>query len=480
MNKNRKTKKIIINRFNNFDNKVNETEVKSFYNLYPKKRLENSSGVDKAVFPITSDGSGELFELDFSTLSGCNVKGVSYFKQFFPLSGNTWHRLLVYGEDQKLYIHQLLDGDNCLYWLYSLTFGSTPLALSFKKDDLDTIVLASNDKMVVWETDYIPYTIEDVPIITSMCYGDDKVLYCTIVEPAYKIWYAYDISYESIGNISATSNYLSLEDELGYARKILNFDENIYVFRDYGITKINHIGNKFTTYPVYSASTKIYANTISVCGNTILFMTREGLYAFNGIKVSKCDIELSKMLTNLGGNEVASSLGDKYYLALRLDFNDDNQILCETGDYKNNAILIVDISDFSYQIIRGVDVGCMYALKIDAFEKMLLTFNSGETTRIGEIVDYSNCFDNHLPKYWGSGLLTDGLNKKIFTKISLIAEKDVKINFIYDNNSLSFTTYQDGYNEFCFKVIGNSANIEISSESESSIVDEVNIDYYEY
>lgn len=475
----RQSKKIVIRGFNNFDDNTSEVYTKSFYNYYPQRRLNNSLGVAPATFPYEYD-INEQYELDMTIMSDAKIKGVTFFKQYFPSDGATINRLLIYGDNKRLYVHQMSDADMAVYWLFGMEFNDPPVAITYKENDYDTMILASKDKMVVWKTNYSPYTITNVPIITSMCYGDDKILYCTVVDPAFKVWYCYDISPENIGNISATSNYLSLDDELGYARRILNFDENIYVFRDYGITKITQINNKFTTNPVYSSSTQIFTNTISVCGNVILFMTRDGLYSFNGIKVTKCNIEISKMLSNLGDNAVASSLGDKYYLALRLDFRDGKQVLCEEGEYINNAILIVDIRDFSYQIIRGVDIGSLYALKTDMFEKMLLTFNSNYESKLGEIVDTSKCFDENLPKYWCSGLLTDSLNNKLFTKLSVVADSGVKFNFIHDDRVLSFTTYQDGYNEFCFKILAKCARLEISSEEESARVEEINLDYYEY
>ncbi len=476
----RNSRRITINGFNNFVDETGEIPAKSFYNYYPKRRLENSYGIATATFPFSTADLSEQYELDITPMGDSKIVGVTFVKQYFKNQKLFQYRMLLYGEDKRIYIYQMVDRDMLVYAMYGMEFNNMPIVLSFREDDQDTILLASNDKMVAWEAGYSPYEIEGVPIITSMCYGDDKILYCTIVEPAFKIWYCYDITPETIGNVSATSNYLSLDDDLGNAIKVVNFDENIYVFRDLGITKITHINNKFTNTPVYSSNTQIFCNTISQCGNEILFMTRDGLYSFNGIKVNKCNIDLSNMLTNLGDNEVASSLGDKYYLAMHLDFQDDKKILCETGEYTNNAVLIVDIRDYSYQILRGVDVKTLYALKTDICEKMLLTFNSNYENKLGEIVEIGKCFDTNLPKYWRSGLLTDGINPKLFTKLSVMADKGVKFNLILDDRSESFTTYNEGYNEFFFKVQSRYVALEISSGEDSARVEEINLDYYEY
>ena len=37
------------------------------------------------------------------------------------------------------------------------------------KDDLDAIILADNQQMKIWPTNYSPYTLTGTPIVTSMC-----------------------------------------------------------------------------------------------------------------------------------------------------------------------------------------------------------------------------------------------------------------------------------------------------------------------
>lgn len=474
-------KKLVIDKFDNYtDNSLNFDKVyaKSFYNYYPTNRLNNSSGVGVAKFPISKINLSEQ-ELNISS-SGINeVKGVTYFKQYFPASGNTQHRILVYGDDKKLYINQLLDYDYDLYWLYKLEFNSAPVTLTYKKDDADAIILACEDSMVVWKTNFSPYKISNVPIITSMCINDG-VLFCTIKDPAYKVWYATDLDAENIGNISKYSGNISLDDELGYARKILTFNENLYVFRDYGISKINFIStDNILTSQVYVSDTKIFANTVHVCGNVIMFMTKNGLYAYNGVKVSKINTTISSMLDFSNERIVASSLAGKYYLALRLRFDDDKQFFCEQDDYINNAIVVLDSSDYSYEIIRGVDVASMLAVKTEVFEKLLLTFNTGHTDKVGQIIEESTCFNESLPKFWASGELIENNKRKMATKLTVYAKQDVKINVIHDDYSTSFTTFSSGLNVFNFKIGFNMLRLEVSSDEVDSSVDRIELEYYE-
>lgn len=470
-------KRIEIDTFNNF-NSSNNIYTEKFYNFFPSNKLSSSQGVAVAKFPkMYTDMTEE--ELDIEDLDINSVCGVSYFKMYFPDSQNTQHRILIYGDDNKVYINQLFSGSSMLLWLFNLQFNSPPVSLSYKTDDTDSIILTSSDKMVVWHTNYSPYEIENVPIITSMCMNDE-VLFCTIKDPAFKIWYATNLDAENVGQVSAESGYISLEDDLGYSRKILTFNEDIYVFRDYGISKINYIKNDISVSQIYLSNTKIYADTVSICGNVIMFMTKDGIYSFNGVKVTKTDVNIKTLLPSTNEHTTASSLGQKYYLALRLNFNDNKQILCETGDYINNALVIIDIIDYSYEIIRGVDIKSLLPVKTELFEKMLVTFNTINNSQLGQIVETSSCFDTSLPKYWQSSNLTNNFNTKLFTKLSIQASENVTFNLIYDDKNISFSTYKDGLNEFCFKILCKQVKLEISSNETNASVDKVVLDYYEY
>ena len=470
-------KSVSITRFDSFDKNSSQIQTQTFYNYLPLTRLHNSKGVNNAMFPKNPNNKTEK-ALNIASAGITSVEGISYFKQYHPINKVTTHRLLIYGNDKKVYINQMLDDTWDLFWLYNLEFESAPIIMNFKKDDTDAIILASDEAMKIWQTGYSPYTISNVPIITSMCMND-SVLFCTIKEPAHKIWYATDLDPENVGNISNNSGYISLEDNLGDAKKVVTFNEDVYVFRDYGISKISHYHGSNAASQVYISNSKIYTNTVSVCGNNILFMTKDGLYSFNGVKVSKTSVSLLNTLNVANNGAVASSLGEKYYLALHMDFEDNKEILCESGCV-NNVIIIIDTCDFSYEIIRGVDVKSLLPVKTNVFEKMLVTFNSGPVEKIGEIVENSVFMNEGLPKFWSCGRVVNDLTTKLFTKLSVIADAGVKFSLKHDGKTTSFSTYQSGLNEFMFKICCKDLQMEISSSGESAVVENVTLDYYEY
>ncbi len=473
----REKKSVSIERFDNFDSE-SSPYVESCYNFLPTGRLSSSHGVRVAKFPTSMTDPTEM-ELNIAGTKLDRIDGVSYFKQYFADTKSTTHRLLVYGGDDKVYINQMFCGLDGLFHLYNLKFENPPITLAFKQNDLDAIILTDKQEMRIWTTGYSPYTITGVPVITSMCMNEG-VLFCTLQEPAFKIWYATNLNAENVGNIDNYSGYISLEDDLGYARKILTFDENVYVFRDYGISKVNFSKNSATFSQIYQSNTMIFSDTVNVCGNKILFTTKDGLYSFNGISVSKLKIDIFDNVDFANSLLSSASLGDEYYIAVRMNFGDGEQVLCETGEYHNNALIILNVTNLTYEVIRGVDIGVMLPLKTEMFEKMILTFNSMHEKYLGEITNNDRCFNEALPKCWTSGQLVDNLNTKLFNKLTIHSTAGVKFTLIYDGKEISFTTYQDGLNEFYFQIVCREVKLKISTEQSNASVDKVVLDYYAY
>ncbi len=470
-------KRIEIKEFNNYNsNKSVKTEI--CYNFLNKDKLYQSFSTKTATFPYFKD-QDLSYEIDISKRNLSAIKGITSFKQYFPNSKSTVYRILLYGDDKKVYINELYSGDDKIYNSYNIEFDEAPITLSYKKDDADAIILADKNKMLIWRTNFSPYTIPNVPVITSICMNDG-VLFCTIKEPAFKVWYATDLDAENVGNISNNSGYISLNDDLGDAKKILAFDEDVYIFREYGISKINYLQKEITVSQVYTSNSRILENTVSVCGNLIVFMTFDGIYTFNGTRVSKTDINISNLLDGINQKATASSISHYYFLALRLKYDDNASTDLDNENYVNNSILVIDTFDLSFHIMRGIDVLQFHPFKTDTFEKLLVCCNTKNCNKLLEITyDCSNT--EKIYKRWQSAALTERDNNKLITNLTVTASKNVTFTFDYDtDHSISFVTYREGLNEFNFRFRCNQLKLQISSSVNKAVVDKVAVEYYDY
>ena len=172
--------------------------------------------------------------------------------------------------------------------------------------------------------------------------------------------------------------------------------------------------------------------------------------------------------------------GRKYYLSCNLKFDDGHKVLCENEEHINNALIILNTEDFSYQIIRGIDVNNMLLLKTETVEKLLITFNSGNKNKIAEIVEDSSYFEQGLPKFWSSFAIFKDFDTKLFTKLVIDSDAGINVKLVYDSGSQTFTTYKKGINEFSFKIISKQLRFEISSEQKNAEVNHLYLDYYDY
>ncbi len=478
------TGKIVINDFSkakvgdkSFNKDLNCSHI---YNLNNNNSiLEKGLGIRDLTTYMQNDITSERYELDYKSIGLEYFNKVMHFKQYFAQSNQTTHRLLFHGSDQKLYVFQMFSSMNSLNWAYQLNFGTIPIVLEYKKDGLDSILISANDKLVVWSTGYTPYELDNVPTITSMCVYDDA-LYCTIAGETDKIWYTTNFNPESVGTETDDTKYFTLGDNSGGCTKVLSFKENLYIFRDYGISRLKSYTKGNINYnQVYISDAKIYPNTVVVCGDFVVFATRDGIYKFNGATVSKIDVLHNQLSSSVIEYAVASNLQDNYYLALKLDFDDDRVVGCESEvDMKNNALIKLNLHDYSFEIMRGVDIKDMLALKAGIEEKVIVTFNSAHKDKLGEITSDGKCFDEVLPRVYSSNyFIQDGVDDITIRNIIVEASKDVELKIITDENQYSFNTYCDGVNHFQTIIPCRKFKIEINSQILSPYVNLIQFEY---
>ena len=208
---------------------------------------------------------------------------------------------------------------------------------------------------------------------------------------------------------------LTFSDERGRLLKILNFNDNLYIFREFGITKIDaySVNSSFGIDHLYLSTSYIFPNTIKVCGGKIYFLTTSGLYCFNGSSVEKEESTIiDKIDKSLTSQIAAEGFLEKYYIACNLKF-DDEKIGCENEAYTNNCVLIFDTVTKDFQIIRGVDVKKFAPLNSVNFTKMCAIFRNSNKARIGEFIDGGVVFGVPFKKEWSSPFADAGYDSKM-------------------------------------------------------------------
>ncbi|MFQ6724496.1 MAG: hypothetical protein ACLRFE_04125 [Clostridia bacterium] len=479
-----RTGKVVVNNFKKLDlcdtKVVTQPKCLQIYNFDNSKGvLKNGMGIQSLHVHYENDINSPYYELDYNILGLEYYNKVMYFKQYFASNNLTTHRLLFHGSDGKIYLFQMFYGLTSANWLYDLKFDLTPMVLDYKKGGLDSILISDGTKLVVWTTGRTPYEVKGVPTITSMCVHDD-VLYCTIAGDSEKIWYTSNLDPECVGVETEETKYLVLDTEAGGGQKIIEFDNNVYLFCDYGICKITTYAKREPTYSqIYLSNGKIYSNTVVACGDYVLFVTRDGLYSFNGSVVIKIG-ELKGLFDNaVVDYATATTLNNNYYLALRINYEDDVICGCESNpEFRNNALIKVDLKNYDFEIMRGVDIKNMMALKAGVEEKVIVTFNSTHCDKIGEIVQTGEVFNEVLSKVCTTNeIICEDMNPVTIRKIKVDSSKDVQFKIITDKDKVIFNATKSGINEFQTIIPCQKFKIEIISNAKDAYVNLVEIEY---
>lgn len=167
---------------------------------------------------------------------------------------------------------------------------------------------------------------------------------------------------------------------------------------------------------LFVSSVKLYGNTVTVCGNKILLLALDGIHSFDGYSTKKLDLGFDSLFSDVqNDNAVGVYFKNKFLLACKLNFDDDEQIGCEKNSdgYINNALIEIDLTTNEVSITRGVDIASMVVLEDQKFAKVAVCFNGEYSTYIGEICEDGCIFGTPLPKKWVSPKSNMGFPTKV-------------------------------------------------------------------
>ena len=129
-----------------------------------------------------------------------------------------------------------------------------------------------------------------------------------------------------------------------------------------------------------------------------------------------------------------------YYLACNLNFDDEEVIGCEAGEYTNNALIELDVKSGEYNIMRGVDIQNMIVIKDVTEHTLLVCYKDGVNVKLGQISHNGKIKDVPTKKLWTSPK-TDfnlPLKDKVLKEIILTSESDAKLKVTCDNSQYYF------------------------------------------
>ncbi len=479
MKKSYTKKRLFIDNFSSMQNTDNNeydlelSEPKTCFNAKTNLgTLVCSNGLSHLKLPISQDLN---YEVTMRELSDITFSKIWHYKYFSALNNRYDYVLVGFGSDKKLYFTNIFFADE-LFHKINISLNSEPVAINFIVSGDDVIGFSSpNDNFLVWYCDNEPYAVTTAPKFVSICLhkkrlfvidseNDNLVRFSSKTDPMQ--W--------TTSNEGEGAGTIEMNDYKGQLKNLISFGDYVFVFRDYGISKITSYSSDSVYYAsnVYSSSRKIYCSTACVCEDKIYFLQEDGLYKFDGSNVEKVDLKFSNMLSDFSQDNANTCFyNGKLFVACKLDFDDDTTIGCESGTYKNNCLVEFDTERKEYNITRGVDICCMLAVN-DLFVNKMVVLQNGSSF-LWQLDSTGVLHETVLPKKWESGKITlsSFSTNKILKEVRLKCSCSCNIKIESDLRSKSFSLVKS---EKMSRLVGSLAGKEFSI-SISSLDNELNL-----
>lgn len=348
--------------------------------------------------------------------------------------------MLIYGDDNKLYgttIRSTLGFSE----IGSVSFDGDPVGINYRLDNKDCMIFCSTsaqDYLYTWDSINTVQKYIGCPAVLSLAKHAGR-LFATSTGDKKKLYFSDDLDPRNWQASSTEGGYIEISDERGTLNKLIEWNNYLYIIRDYGITRLSAWGEQedFVVRHLYLSTGRIYANSAVHCGSCILMLCKDGLYLFDGVDTKKINTGLDKFFEGVDNESaVGAFLDGKYYLSCHLNFGDNKTVGCETGTYTNNALVEYDISTGKLNILRGVDIRLMQNVQTPDFSKLVCCVNTTDQQNIlMEVAHDGKVLDVPTTKFWGSPTTDLGYpdKKKVLNEIYITSSADAKLVITTDN-----------------------------------------------
>ncbi len=420
---------------------------KSYNFAFDKGVLETGTGISAAYMKV----GGSNWEIR----KAGNGKFLRFFAYTMHNGQYKTDRLVAYADDGKLY-----DLRFNAYVPFSPvgSYGEVLCAVPYTYDENEGLLFSSTQGLYFLEglsADALGMTDP----IESMCVHSDRVFACFRSDP-FKLRFSDDFD-PSNWNVSLREGgYISFSGEMGQLIKVVSFGGYLFAFFEHGIARITAYNDQtqFIVKKLYLSVGMIQKDTITVCGDRIMFSAADGVYVFDGLSVSKVLKEIESLFSAEQPGANGAFHNGKYYLACSLDM--DSEIASAP-----NSLLIYDVWNGKTEIAHDLTISCMIGVNNESFSGVMAEANY-PVNFLG-LVDRSGSVNSTVTyKLWRSPVTSFGSNrgKKILREIRVRAEGSASVTVELDGTAYVFPLHT-GLNKVRVMRAFDKLSVTIASES---------------
>ncbi|HPG92632.1 MAG TPA: hypothetical protein PK675_04395 [Clostridia bacterium] len=461
----------------NFDDKSLSLAVcKLAYNCSGESgALVNIKGIKTFDIPYVTDGVSMTYSVECEN----DILRAWHYKRTDYTTNECDDRIVLFCSNFRLY-EVSLTSPSAPTAIGTITFSEIPVAVNYKLNDSDVIMFSSpSDSLTVYDGVNLPYQVSTAPKIRSMCTHYERLF---AVGEDNLLWFSDDLD-PTNWNISLDqAGYIEFADNKGKLLKVISFLDYVYVFRRYGITRVTAYADQTEFYvnEVY-ATGNIYPETVAVCGDTVYFLSKDGLYSFDGLTTKKIFSTLDGLWPSDNEDASAVFIGNEYFLCCKMDFGDDDFTSIETEN-GNNTLLILNVADGTLKIIR---IGGLLYINGILSEKMcgtLVCLSDENSKKLAEIGG-ENYFDNPIEKFYLTPETDFGftLQDKFVRYISVNTQSDITVGICADGQWSKFDiSGGSGFQKIPIGIKGKLFRIALYTAQETMKIKPVEITYVNY
>lgn len=391
---------ININPFQAMDNttaidKISLSVAKNCYNFVVKNgSIQTGLGISSLL--IVDYGYNDEAALTYRSLPpiGKAITKMFVYKRYDTIAKKRDDRLLAYVSSEKvMYECSLIDRVPVWTIVSGLTLVNDNISVvnyTFNKQDL---ILVGSEGSVLRIYDGNAVTmVNDAPNSTSMIEHYGRIFISKFGDEA-EIWFSSSLDPYNWDVSSEGGGYIRFNDEYGKVLKLVSYGEFIYIFRERAIFRLLAYGDQqdFSLNIVYQGLSNIKKESILICSNHIMFCTDFNLYKFNGHSVTELLNKVDIFSTfDLAYSDFAT-LGNKYYLTMRHDYEDDDFVGCETASKVFvNTLLVFDTDENNLSMMRGISPIMLCPITINQNNVMAIMLRNNLDEQIGMIEEGRN------------------------------------------------------------------------------------------
>ena len=314
--------------------------------------------------------------------------------------------------------------DNMWRVLGGVVFTSPPRALVYRLYGTDTVIMTSDtDEMVVWSGTGAAQRITGSPLITSFAMHYER-MFATTVGEQNKVYFSDDLDPTNWNETLTEGGYIQLLDERGKLLKVVDFLNYVYIFREYGVSRLVAYADQQEFYVVnlYVAGGKVYAGSVAQTGSGVMLLGSDGLYSFDGYDMTR---RLKNIEFDASPDASAVYADGRYYLAARV------KGFSPSAGTANNALVVYDTASGGYSVSE-----------ISAARLM----RSGDSVyaatyanELGRVVPSGMVFGDPLESVWESGYGDFGTPaRKTLKEITLTSARSAILTVIADGKEYTY------------------------------------------